>query len=218
MSSPSDPAGSVADIFFSFSARLPELCNSINRKLGGPVAHLTPKEKSTKPATVSKPKPGAPAKRATAIKNDKEKTLERVLSNERLRRSVSRGPSGALALMRSASATTIPGLKREGSEPLMSMIPRGELGSLREKPANPLLRRTTSSVADDSKAKKKALLDAELKDAISALKKPNRTLAVKEFVDAADKRVSTSAAQLRSMFHPRAVCIYPALTKHWQQN
>ncbi|KAK0656353.1 DNA replication regulator SLD3-domain-containing protein [Cercophora newfieldiana] len=188
-----------------FSARLPELCNSINRKLGGPVAHSTPKERNAKPATTSKPKPGAPAKRPAAIKKDKEKTLERVLSNERMRRSISRGPSGALALMRSASATAIPGLKREGSEPLMSMIPRGELGSLGEKAANPLLRRTTSTAGEDSKAKKKALLDAELKDAISALKKPNRTLAVKEFVDAADKRASTSANQFKKLKKPARI-------------
>jgi DNA replication regulator SLD3 len=154
----------------------------------------------------SKPKPGAPAKRPTAVKKDKEKTLERVLSNEKMRRSVSRGPSGALALMRSASTTTIPGLKREGSEPLMSMIPR-ELGSLKERAPNSLLRRTNSSVGEDPKAKKKALLDAELKEAISALKKPNRALAVKEFVDAADKRASTGAAQLKSKFAPELTCI-----------
>ena len=39
-------------------------------------------------------------------------------------------------------------------------------------------------------------VEAELKDAISALKKPNRTLAVKDFVEAADRRVS--AGQLKS--------------------
>jgi hypothetical protein len=48
----------------------------------------------------------------------------------------------------------------------------------------------------DMKAQKKARVDAELKDAISALKKPNRTLAVKDFVEAADKRAS--AGQLKS--------------------
>ncbi|KAK0633491.1 DNA replication regulator SLD3-domain-containing protein [Immersiella caudata] len=186
-----------------FSARLPELCNSINRKLGGPVAYSTPKEKSARPVA-SKSKPGAPAKRPTALKKDKEKTLERVLSNEKMRRSVSRGPSGALALMRSASTTTIPGLKREGSEPLMSMIPR-QLGSLKERAPNPLLRRTASTVGEDPKAKKKAFLDAELKEAISALKKPNRALAVKEFVDAADKRASTGPTQLKKLKKPSRV-------------
>lgn len=108
-----------------------------------------------------------------------------MLFNERMRRSVSQGPSGALALMRPASATAIPGLKRKGSEPLMSMSPRGELGLLKEKHSN--LRRTSSSMSEDPKAKKKALLDAELKDAISALMTPNRVLVVKEFVDAAEK-------------------------------
>jgi DNA replication regulator SLD3 len=50
----------------------------------------------------------------------------------------------------------------------------------------------------DLKAQKKAQVDAELKDAISALKKPNRTLAAKDIVEAAEKR--TSAGQLKSEF------------------
>lgn len=170
------------------------------------MAHSPSREKNAKSA-ISRPKPGAPAKRPIALKKDKEKTLERVLTSERMRRSLSRGPSGALALMRSASATAIPGLKREGSEPLMSMIPRGESGSLKERPGTFLSRRTSSGAGEDPKAKKKALLDAELKNAISALKKPNRALAVREFVDAAEKRVSTGTSQLKSRCNPRASCV-----------
>ncbi|KAK5652553.1 hypothetical protein OQA88_10314 [Cercophora sp. LCS_1] len=174
-----------------FSARLPELCDSINRKLGGPVVQSTPKQKSAKVLVPSKSKPGAPAKRPASLKKDKERTLERVLSKERMRRSVSRGPSTALALMRSASVTHIPGLKREGSEPLMSMIPKRETSSLKEKPSNLASRNAAFGIGEDARAKKKALVEAELKDAISALKKPNRALAVKELVEAAEKRVST---------------------------
>jgi len=157
-----------------------------------------PKEKTMKSAVPLKSRPGAPMKRPSTSKRDEEKSLERVLSRERLRRSVSRGPSGALALMRSASATMIPGLKREGSEPLMAMIPRAETSSLKEKSANVFSWETSSANAEDAKAKKKALLDAELKDAISALKKPNRALAVKDLVEAAEKRASVGTSQLRS--------------------
>jgi len=180
-----------------FSARLPELCDSINRKLGGPVVQAPQKEKYAKPAIPLKSKPGAPVKRSSAAKKGNEKTLQHVLSKERMRRSVSRGPSGALALMRSASATTIPGLKREGSEPLLAMIPREEAGSSKDRPANVFSRSMSSIATQETKAKKAALVDAELKDAISALKKPNRALAVKEFVDAAEKRVSVPPKKLK---------------------
>ncbi|KAK0729354.1 DNA replication regulator SLD3-domain-containing protein [Apiosordaria backusii] len=188
-----------------FSARLPELCDSINRKLGGPVVQSPPKKEFVKPAAVSKAKPGAPAKRPAALKRDSDRSLQRALSNERMRRSVSREPSKAIALMRSASATAIPGLKREGSEPLlMGMIPRPDKSSLKEKPTNVFPR------GEDLKAKKKAQVDAELKDAISALKKPNRALAVKEFADAVDKRASGGIAHLKKLKKPRTPSVVKA--------
>jgi DNA replication regulator SLD3 len=102
--------------------------------------------------------------------------------------------------MRSASTTVIPGLKREGSEPLLMGIPRAESGLLKERPSNLFHRSLSLGGTEDWRAKKKAQVDAELKDAISALKKPNRSLAVKDFVEAADKRAS--AGQLKSMFLP----------------
>jgi DNA replication regulator SLD3 len=182
----------------SFAARLPGPCDSLNRKLGGPVAQSPPKQKTVKPASAVKPKPGAPMKRPTALKRDKDRTLERALSVERSRRSVSRGPAAAIALLRSASQTVIPGLKREASDSsLMGVLPRAEKSSLKERPSN-LFSRSVSLSGVDMKAQKKARVDAELKDAISALKKPNRTLAVKDFVEAADKRAS--AGQLKSKF------------------
>lgn len=183
-----------------FSARLPELCGSINRKLGGPVVQSPPKEKQAKHLSALKARPGAPTKRpAPTLRKDKERTLERVLSKERIRRSASRGPSGAIALMRTASATTIPGLKREGSEPLLSMIPRGAIGSLKDKTSNIFKRSTAPSSLGGQKAKPKVDVEAELKDAISALKRPNRALVNKELTEEAEKRVSVSNS------HPKKV-------------
>lgn len=185
-----------------FSARLPELCDSINRKLGGPVIQA-PKEKA-KTVVTSKPKPGAPAKRVTATKKENERTLQRVLSNERMRRSVSRGPSGTIALLRSASATAIPGLKREGSEPLLGMIPKSEAVAVKEKNVS-IFSRSAGSLAnnEDAKAKKKARVEAELKEAISALKKPNRALAGKEIVEEAERRTAQPKIKLNKK-QPRA--------------
>ena len=180
----------------SFSARLPGPCDSLNRKLGGPVSQSPPKAKAAKPASAVKPKPGAPIKRPTALKRDKDRTLERALSVERSRRSVSRGPAATIALLRSASQTVIPGLKREASDSsLMGLIPRAESSSLKERPSN-IFSRSVSLGGADMKAQKKAQVEAELKNAISALKKPNRTLAAQDIVEAAEKR--TSAGQLKS--------------------
>ncbi|KAK3336021.1 DNA replication regulator SLD3-domain-containing protein [Cercophora scortea] len=184
-----------------FSARLPELCDSLNRKLGGPIIQAPPpKEKFSKPAVPAKSKPGAPVKRPSALRKDKERTLERVLSNERMRRSISRGPSGAIALLRSASTTTIPGLKREGSEPLLATIPRKDVGGAVKEKATHLFSRSTSFAgAEDLKAKKKAIVEAELKSAITALKKPNRTLANRELVEAAEKRASVGMPSVKKL-------------------
>ncbi|KAL2178715.1 DNA replication regulator SLD3-domain-containing protein [Thermothelomyces heterothallicus CBS 202.75] len=185
-----------------FSARLPGPCESLNRKLGGPVAQSPPKAKPATPTSAVKPKPGAPVKRPTTSKRDKDKdkTLERALSVERSRRSVSRGPAAAIALLRSASQTVIPGLKREASESsVMGLVPRAQSGSLKERPSN-VFSRSTSLGRADLKAQRQAQVEAELKDAISALKKPNRALAVKDFVEAAEKRAS--AGQLKKMKKP----------------
>lgn len=116
-----------------------------------------------------------------------------------MKRGVSRGPSGALALMRSASATTIPGLKREGSEPLLTNIPLGGMGPTR--PNGRFSRSQSQSSlcsAEDQKARKKAMVEAELQEAISALKKPNRALAGKAVVEAAEQRTSGGISQLKS--------------------
>ena len=151
-----------------------------------------PAKEKTKAVPTAKPKPGAPAKRVTATKKENERSLQRVLSNERMRRSVSRGPGGTIALLRSASATAIPGLKREGSEPLLGMIPKtGEAVAVKEKNVS-IFSRSAGSLANnaDAKAKKKERLEAELKEAISALKKPNRALAGKAIVEEAEKRTA----------------------------
>ncbi|CAK7228916.1 hypothetical protein SBRCBS47491_007071 [Sporothrix bragantina] len=198
-----------------FSPRLPLVCDSLNRKLGGPVisasgsrsknasnstknpadAKIREKSSSSSSKHHSRSRPGAVTKRSSAS-TDKTRSLERVLSNERLRRSVSRGPNDAIAQMRSATAAPIPGLKREMSEPSLASIPRrASSTSLKDRPANTLSRSSSDVVAnnsgrtEESRARKKALVDAELQEAISALKKPNRELAGKATVEAAERRL-----------------------------
>jgi DNA replication regulator SLD3 len=190
----------------SFSARLPELCDSINRKLGGPVIVLPPKPKQSK-----RPEPvkhdarvDALAKKPAATKP--QRTLQRALSNEQQsRRSVSRGPGSMIALMRSATSTSILGLKREGSEPpTVKSVPKGEPGLPNDITLNTLSLSSSATSLDGTKAKKKALVEAELQDAISALRKPNRELAGKSIVEAAEKRATGTLSQIKSE------CLYHA--------
>lgn len=195
-------------IIDSFSARLPDRCAVINRKLGGPVACSPPKPRLSKSSSFSGlSRPGAATKRPVPAKP--RRSLHRVLTDDRERRSVSRGPERAISLMRSATMPTIPGLKRETSEaPSLSGIPFAESQTLAANRGGVLNSKQFSrrvvdlgSLAPDlnAKAKKKASIEAELKQAISALKRPNRELAGKDLVETAEKR-STSASHSRSMF------------------
>ncbi|KAI0376255.1 DNA replication regulator SLD3-domain-containing protein [Hypomontagnella monticulosa] len=188
-----------------FSSRLPEKCDSINRKLGGPVIMPPPKPKAkkqekTEPAVKSKPKPSSVTKRSTSSRPTR--TLERVLSKEteRNRRSISRGPGGAIALMRSASTSM---LKREASEPLSMMsIPKADSAPSKEKTSRPLLSAPIKRKLEEEKAKKEALVQAELQDAISALRRPNRDVVGKAMAEADERRAFTSLSQLRKSRKP----------------
>ncbi|CAG8979415.1 hypothetical protein HYALB_00012448 [Hymenoscyphus albidus] len=179
-----------------FSARLPERCAIINRKLGGPVAMSPPKPRVSKSASFSgaPARPGAATKRPVPVKP--RKSLQRILTDERERRSISRGPERGISLLRSAS---IPGFKRENSEaPSLSGIPFADSqGIIKSKQ---LARREVdlgSLVSSKTtKESKQAKIDAELKDAISALKKPNRELTAKSMVETAERRSTSSV-------HPR---------------
>ncbi|KAI0160930.1 DNA replication regulator SLD3-domain-containing protein [Hypoxylon sp. FL1284] len=186
-----------------FSARLPGKCDAINRQLGGPVLIPTPKpkvKKAEKPETTtkSKSKPGSVAKRPAPKSS---RTLERVLSKEteRNRRSISRGPGGVIALMRSAST---PMLKRETSEPSLMSIPKTDSTTSREKASRPPLAAPVKRRLEGDKAKKEALLQTELHDAISALRRPNREVVGKAMAEADERRAITSLSSLKKSRKP----------------
>ncbi|KAG5977432.1 hypothetical protein E4U55_006756 [Claviceps digitariae] len=193
-----------------FSARLPELCDGINRKLGGPVIVTPMQSKSTRRSSGKREqKPGAAATKRPVPLTDK-RTLQRALSTEQMhRRSVSRGPSNAIALLRSATSTNLSGLKREASEPLsLKDVPRGRdspspspsllglglgLGRSRHSSLLSCSRGdSTSSNLQNIKANKKAMVEAELKDAISALRKPNRGVVGMAMAEAEECRATAS--------------------------
>ena len=143
-------------------------------------------------------KPGAVARRAALQKEPR--TLERALSFElQHRRSVSRGPSQIVDLMRATSAS-IPSIKREDSDSAnLKAAAKREAGSRQDGRAS--LSRSSSMVGLEDKANKKAKIEAELRDAISNLRKPNREVVSKAMAEAAERKASTaSSAKSRSRF------------------
>jgi DNA replication regulator SLD3 len=170
-----------------------------------------PKAKLSKSASFSgaTSRPGAATKRPIPAKS--RHSLKRVLTDERERerRSVSHGRGRSMSLMRSATAPNIPGLKREASEaPSLSSIPSADSQPLKANRPGVLNSKRfsqrevdMSSLAREAnpKAKKQLSIEPELKEAISALKKPNRELAGKDIVENAEKRAA-SASHSRSKF------------------
>lgn len=183
----------------SFSSRLPELCDSLNRKLGGPPILVSPKNKSKPKASAKQPRPGAVTKRSAP----KKPSLQRAFSTDqaqRDRRSMSRGPSKAVAALLSATEMPIPGLKKEGDDSQSPMsIPRmkSECGLLKSARSDSLSH-SSRTAGEDSKQSTKAAVDAELQDAIAALRKPNRQLAGAAMAEEAEKRVGGGLSQVRS--------------------
>ncbi|OTA57705.1 hypothetical protein K449DRAFT_335204 [Hypoxylon sp. EC38] len=200
-----------------FSARLPEKADHLSRKFGGPLMMPPPKPKLKKPekpppAVRPKSRPGSAAKRSVPSKPTG--TLESALSEETVmhRRSMSRGPSGVIALMRSASTTM---LKRENSEPLsMASIPRADSATSQRKSSHPIAPAPPKRRSEEDKAKKDALVKAQLKDAISLLRRPNRDVVGKDIAETAERRANTSLSQLKKSRkptqHPRAPDIVKA--------
>ncbi|KAI1410865.1 DNA replication regulator SLD3-domain-containing protein [Hypoxylon sp. FL1857] len=199
-----------------FSARLPEKADYLSRKFGGPLMMPPPKSKSKKsekpvPVPKAKSKPGSAARRSASSKVPA--TLESALSEESVkhRRSMSRGPSGVIALMRSASTTM---LKRENSEPIsMTSIPRAGSASSKGRLSRPTVAAPPNRRSEE-KAKKDALVKAELHDAISILRRPHRDVVGKDIAEAAERRANTSLSQLKKsrkpVQHPRALDIVKA--------
>ncbi|TQV99408.1 hypothetical protein V2A60_004882 [Cordyceps javanica] len=193
-----------------FSARIPEMCDAINKKLGGPVIVPAGGSKSQKrSASKKEQKPGSATKRPAAPRP--QKTLQRALSTDQhSRRSVSRGPSNMIALMRSATSTSLPTIKREGSESTsLRRLPKVEGATDSQKRLS--LSRSSSSLAsqDVSRASKKAMVDAQVKDAIAALRKPNREV-VGQAMEEADQQRALAAKKARKMQRSSVVKATPA--------
>ncbi|KKZ62507.1 hypothetical protein EMCG_03088 [[Emmonsia] crescens] len=182
-----------------YAGRLPEQCKAISRKLGGPIA-ISP----TRPA-ISRSTSGSAAQPGTAVKRthsqrSQQRTLQRVLTDEKMA-SRSRAPS----LSRSSTAPSIPGLKRENSEPPLLSLISGVRGGIQKPKRVDNREIDLDAVAKQHEVKLKrmnSLLEQkkELDAAINALRKPNRELVAKDVAQTAEKRVSTGST--RKSKHP----------------
>lgn len=147
-------------------------------------------------ASKKEQKPGSATNRPAAPRPPR--TLQRALSTDQQnRRSVSRGPSNMIALMRSATSTGLPAIRREGSESNLKRLLKME-GDSQKRPA---LSRSSSNVGsqDVSKASRKAIVDAQVKDAIAALRKPNREV-VGQAMQEADQQKAFAARSTYSFY------------------
>ena len=133
-------------------------------------------------------KPGASIIREQTLKTGK--TLERVLTDE------NPGPrKHKPSLSRSATEPSLPLLKREASDVPLLSIPLNKVAMSKRYSQREVDLRAASQ-ASEAKLLKKASIEKELQGAITALKKPNPRMAVKELVEAAEKR--NAAPHLRS--------------------
>lgn len=178
----------------SYAARIPELVKKLAPRFGASAGRSSPKRQSKKlPNQHQSVAPGSELPPSGASRS--RKGLSRVATDSL--RPTEQPPS----LMRSATDSLVQGIKRE-----KSAIPRLSFDFKEQK--RPLSRSGSISQAkmlnhrevdfgfiskfNESKARKKVNVEQELRDAISTLKKPNRGLAVKELVDAADSRKLTN--------------------------
>lgn len=162
------------------------------QKFGGPKPASPPRPSLLKAATSHVSfKPGTPLQRQLLQKP--RRTLERVLTDER---TASRRPP---ALSRSATDSLLPSLKREVSDTSLSSIPITKVPLHKSRRYNQReVDLSTASQANEAKPKKKLNVEEELRSAIATLKKPNPRMAVKELVEATEKR--NAGMHLRSKY------------------
>lgn len=183
--------------------RLPEQALMINKKLGGPAHTSPPKRKAMKPPVTSR-KSGEP-KEPEAKKS--RRSLARV-ATDTMRKTTERvTPS----LNRSATDSALfAGIKREVSEAPLSAIPFQRSPSKNNRRSMSQFRHlegreldlTTPSAAVTAKLKQKQRVEDELKEAIIALKKPNRGLAAGGYVEDIERRSLGPVSRSRKQANP----------------
>ena len=179
----------------SYAPRLPVETSTLCQKLGvsKTISPHRPALEKSKRASEPLLKPGAPLQRRSFARP--RRTLERVLTDERTQSRRNSVPS----LTRSATEPALAQIKREVTETSLTSIPLNRVAMAKRYNQREVDLQGASQ-ADDKKSKRKMAIAQELQGAIAALRKPNARAAVKDFVEASDKRHSGLAAKHRAKF------------------
>ena len=178
-----------------YSSRLPDLSSSICKKLGAPTPPSPVRPFSGRSLSGSNSrivKPGAHTRRQPPPKQPR-KTLERVLTDSQkppLPRSRSHSIAAPPSLLRSITEPTLPSLKREVSDHSLVSIPLNRAPSIhvQKRYSQREVDLRSAAATTEAKLKRKAAVEQELKGAIAAMKRPNARMAVKELVEASERR------------------------------
>ena len=192
-----------ADVIVPFySTRVPVQSRLICRKLGGPdFAAQRPRP----PSSSSRQHPMAAPKKQRP-KMTTKRSLQRVLSEDM---SVQHRPPPVLS--RSATAPLVPNLKREPSE--VSTRPMSRTGMQKSVSfMNREIDLESDARTQDAKKRKLDMVaqqKKELREAIDALKKPNRTSAASLFMDEIESRSVDARTGLKKMDTPVQITATP---------
>ncbi|RKF74825.1 putative protein kinase-like [Golovinomyces cichoracearum] len=180
-----------------FASRLPTQCSTIKTKLGIPTLTPSKLKVSKNTSTTVHSRPGAVTRRS--LPGKPRPSLKRILTDDRRRRNLPQSHSKAIALMKSATMPLISTVK-EDSKALKSVSnSRNDFADINlagASKAKSISQRdfciTETKSMINSKVVKEACIEAEPKDAISVLKKPNRKLIAKEITGFAERRRASS--------------------------
>ncbi|ORX95412.1 DNA replication regulator SLD3-domain-containing protein, partial [Clohesyomyces aquaticus] len=177
--------------------RLPEQAMMINKKLGGPVHISPPKRKAMKPPTTSR-KSGEPKEPDT---KKSRRTLARVGTDTVSQAATRRTKAPSLTRSSTDPAALQRGIKREVSEVPLSAIPFSRSPSAAARQSMSQFKHLkgreidlSTSAAAAAKLKHKKRVQEDLKEAITALKKPNRGLAAGPYADELLERKAASVS------------------------
>jgi hypothetical protein len=173
-----------------YMSRLPEQAIMISKKLGGPVQTSPPKRKATRPPITSR-KSGE--SKEPDLKRSR-RSLARVATDTDTQ-TAHRGRTPSLNRSATDSAL-LRGVKRETSEVPLAAIPfqRSPSNAARQSLSHfkhlkgRQIDLSAPSAAAAAKLKQKKRVEEDLKEAITALKKPNRDLAVGGYVEEIERR------------------------------
>ncbi|KAK2754255.1 hypothetical protein FQN54_007134 [Arachnomyces sp. PD_36] len=174
-----------------YASRLPEQCKIINHKLGGPSAVSPVRQKRPQSKRAPQVQPGAPVQRTRPL--NPRRALQRVLTDEK---TTLRGRTPSLT--RSNTAPTVPELKREPSEPAsLHASFRGGIQNSKRFDNREVDLNTTAKHHEAKLRRMNKLMEQkkELDSAIDRLRKPNRKLVAKDFVDSVEQRSTTSKSR-----------------------